>query len=277
MHFHVTLLNTAKLTAVAVLLLAALSGCDVQSDSTEERHESLPTLTVGVDTFPPFNYTDTDGNPTGVDIDLAKEAFGRMGFTPVFETIDWEKKKQLVEDGSIDCIWSCFSMNGREDEYRWAGPYMYSRQVIAVNKSSDIYSLRDLDGRTVALQSTTKPEELFRTHNDDRLPRFARIISVPHRELIYTFLSKGYVDALAAHDTAIEQFMKDYELDGFRILDEELLKADLGVAFAVDDKRGIDVRLADTLKEMLEDGTTRQIILKYMSDPDRYLEDGNES
>ena len=78
-----------------------------------------------------------------------------------FKLINWEDKKELLESGEIDCIWGSFSMDGREEEYQWAGPYMTSYQVIAVRTDSDIYSLQDLEGKTVAVQSTTKPEELF--------------------------------------------------------------------------------------------------------------------
>lgn len=55
----------------------------------------------------------------------------------------------------------CFSMEGRLDDYRWAGSYMVSRQVVAVNPESDIYHLQDLAGKTLAVQSTTKPEGIF--------------------------------------------------------------------------------------------------------------------
>lgn len=49
----------------------------------------------------------------------------------------------------------CFSMEGRLDDYRWAGPYIASRQVVAVNESSDIYKLSDLEERT--LPSSPQP------------------------------------------------------------------------------------------------------------------------
>lgn len=34
-------------------------------------------------------------------------------------------------------------------------------QVVAVNEDSDIYSLQDLKGKVIAVQSTTKPEEIL--------------------------------------------------------------------------------------------------------------------
>lgn len=48
---------------------------------------------------------------------LAREAFSRMGYAPEFVFINWEDKKNLLAKGSIDCIWSSFTMTDREDEY----------------------------------------------------------------------------------------------------------------------------------------------------------------
>ena len=39
---------------------------------------------------------------------------------------------------------------------------MISRQVVAVSKDSDIYTLADLEGKRVAVQSTTKPDRFLR-------------------------------------------------------------------------------------------------------------------
>ena len=162
-------------------------------------------------------------------------------------------------------------MTGREEEYKWAGPYMKSRQVVAVNPNSDIYKLNDLAGKTIAVQSTTKPEDILRSH-DSRIPTLRKVISVQDRDLIFILLSKGYVDALAAHDTSINEFSAETGLQ-FRILEEPLMSVDLGVAFANDDTRGLDTQLTETLHEMQKDGTTKQILEKYLTDADRYLED----
>ena len=104
-------------------------------------------------------------------LEIATEAFRRMGYAARFEPIDWEQKTNLVESGTIDCIWGCFSMDGREEIYRWAGPYMVSRQVVAVDADSSIRTLGDLAGKTVAVQSTGKPEEIFLSGSDPRIPQ----------------------------------------------------------------------------------------------------------
>ena len=250
--------------AVCLLALAMcatlLCSCTGKADSYTA---AMPVIVVGSDNYPPFNYMSTDGTPTGIDVELATEAFRRLGCRAKFVTIDWEKKKELVENDTIDCIWGSFTMDGREEEYQWAGPYLYSRQVVAVRSDSDIYTLQDLAGKVVAVQSTTKPEELFLNAEQNGLPRLRRLYSLQNRDLIYTTLIKGYADALATHESAIRQFMKDYSVE-YRILDEPLMTARLGVAFSKNRSDDLPQQLTEVFQEMLADGTVRQIVSRYL-------------
>ncbi len=264
--------NIKKCLAITgILTLAVIAGVSCSKKKSSKEEKNRPTVTVGCDDYTPFSYMDVDGNLTGIDVELATEAFDRMGYKANIEFINWEEKKQLLQKGTIDCVWSSFTMDGRENEYKWAGPYMKSNQVVAVNVDSDIHTLEDLNGKTIVVQSTTKPEDLFREH-DENLPKFRKVLSVKNRDLLYTFLSKGYVDAIAAHDTSIEQFMEDFDME-YRILDEPLLTVNLGVAFDIHDERGLDKELSKTIKEMRADGTIKKIVKKYLPNADRYLED----
>ena len=118
------------------ILATTLTGC--RKTNISEVETNKPVVTLGSDSYPPYNYLNEDGIPTGIDVELATEAFRRMGYQVEVMQINWEKKKELVESGEIDCIMGCFSMEGRLDDYRWAGPYIASRQTVAVNESSDI-------------------------------------------------------------------------------------------------------------------------------------------
>lgn len=256
------------------LLLGALvlvSGCGEEGRAGYRSVDERPKLVVGSDVYPPFNYIDENGRPTGIDVDLAKEACRRMGYKVEFDTINWEDKNKLLETGEVDCLWGSFSMKGRLDQYRWAGPYMLSKQVVAVNDSSAIYKLSDLAGKLIVVQTTTKPEEIFMKRTDSRIPRVGKVYSMENRDLMFAMLGKGYVDALAMHESAIRQYNKEVSTH-YRILDEYLLYTGLGVAFAKNDERGIAEKLNKTLEEMHKDGTTRKIVAKYLDEPDRYLE-----
>ena len=259
-------LNGCTLLAASTAL-GGLSACG----GTDAKNRDLPQILIGSDTYPPYIYLNNDGTPAGIDVEIATEAFRRMGYAARFEVIDWEQKTALVESGAIDCIWGCFSMQGRETLYRWAGPYMVSRQVVAVNADSSIQSLSDLAGKTVMVQSTSKPEDIFLSGSDPRIPQTVEVFSIEDRSVQYAMLACGYVDAIAAHETAILQYMKD-NYAAFRILEEPLLVTGLGVAFAKNDSRGLDHQLNDTFAQMREDGTLERIVGKYLDHASQYLE-----
>ena len=259
-------LNGCTLLAASTAL-GGLSACG----GTDAKNSGLPQILIGSDTYPPYIYLNNDGTPAGIDVEIATEAFRRMGYAARFEVIDWEQKTALVESGAIDCIWGCFSMQGRETLYRWAGPYMVSRQVVAVNADSSIQSLSDLAGKTVMVQSTSKPEGIFLSGSDPRIPQTVEVFSIEDRSVQYAMLACGYVDAIAAHETAILQYMKDNNAV-FRILEEPLLVTGLGVAFAKNDSRGLDHQLNETLAQMREDGTLERIVGKYLEHASQYLE-----
>ena len=156
----------AFLRGCTLLAASAAVGSLTSCGGTDAKDSGLPTILVGSDTYPPYIYLNNDGVPAGIDVEIATEAFRRMGYAAQFESIDWEQKTNLVESGTIDCIWGCFSMDGREEVYRWAGPYMVSRQVVAVDADSSIRTFSDLAGKTIAVQSTGKPEEIFLSGSD---------------------------------------------------------------------------------------------------------------
>ena len=261
----------AFLNGCTLLAASAALGGLTACGGTDAKNSDLPQILIGSDTYPPYIYLNNDGTPAGIDVEIATEAFRRMGYAARFEVIDWEQKTALVESGAIDCIWGCFSMQGRETLYRWAGPYMVSRQVVAVNADSSIQSLSDLAGKTVMVQSTGKPEGIFLSGSDPRIPQTVEVFSIEDRSVQYAMLACGYVDAIAAHETAILQYMKDnYAV--FRILEEPLLVTGLGVAFAKNDSRGLDLQLNDTFAQMREDGTLERIVGKYLEHASQYLE-----
>ena len=259
-------LNGCTLLAASTAL-GGLTACG----GTDAKNSDLPQILIGSDTYPPYIYLNNDGTPAGIDVEIAAEAFRRMGYAARFEVIDWEQKTALVESGAIDCIWGCFSMQGRETLYQWAGPYMVSRQVVAVNTDSSIQSLSDLAGKTVMVQSTSKPEGIFLSGSDPRIPQTVEVFSIEDRSVQYAMLACGYMDAIAAHETAILQYMKDNNAV-FRILEEPLLVTGLGVAFAKNDSRGLDHQLNDTFSQMREDGTLERIVGKYLEHASQYLE-----
>lgn len=268
-------MGNQKYIAIAVLLcMVLLIFCSCGEKAAEEEiQEDLPEIVVGCNDYSPFCYIGTDGEAAGTDISLAKEAFERMGYRVRFRFIDWGERDQLLEAGEIDCLWCCFCMDGREKEYQWVGPYMYTFPIVAVKRSSSITTVEELEGKSIAVQAGSKGEEILLCAEENHLPQFKAIFSMQNRELIYSFLRKGYADALVSQEISILKYIRDYDMEEeIRILDKPLKCMGLGVAFSLHDTRGLAPRLDETLREMYEDGTSEALLRTYLQIPQKYLE-----
>ena len=273
----ITLLLALSIVGVFGVAIAGFSGSSNGGSASSEKsaashakNASLKTLNVGSDLYPPFVYSDEYGNIVGLDVEILTEALARIGYKPKYQLIDWEKKKELLANGELDCVMGSFSMTGRENEYRWAGPYLASRQVVAVDPESDIYTLADLKDKVVAVQSTTKPEGILLDSTNENVPQIKELYSFSDRSYLNPALVEGLVDAIAAHESSLLTYEKDYGVT-YRILDEPLLEVGLGTAFDINDTRGIDVKLTHAYQEMLADGTMERLVSKYFDDPSPFL------
>lgn len=258
--------------AIIAAALALFAGCSQPGEqTTADGNDDLASVVVGVDMYPPYVSTGESGELVGIDVDILTEAFGRIGYKPTFQVIDWERKNDLLSAGEIDCIASCYTMTGREGEYRWAGPYLKSRQVVAVDPTSDIYTLADLEDKVVAVQSTTKPEGIILDRTNPKVPKVKNVFTFTSSAYLNPALVKGYVDAIAAHETSILTYEEDYGVE-YRILDESLLDVGLGIAFDKNDERGIAEALDGALSDMLSDGTMADILGRYFDDVSPFLD-----
>ena len=255
------------LLAIGTVMMAAvlLSACRTE-DKTAVSSEK--TIVIGYDPFDPYTYQDVNGDMAGIDVEIARQAFGKLGYEPVFQVINWEDKDIYLTDGTVDCLWACFTMTDREDKYQWAGPYMYSRQMVAVRDDSDIYELSGLAGKRIAVQATGKAEMAFLNAADYGLPEIERVFSLSTTDEMYAILRKGYVDAIAGHEGMLGKIVND-GTNTYRMLEESIYASELGVAF----EKGTHEELARELTEILEamkaDGSIGQIAEKYGMDAEK--------
>ena len=255
------------LLAIGTVMMAAvlLSACRTE-DKTAVSSEK--TIVIGYDPFDPYTYQDVNGDMAGIDVEIARQAFDRLGYEPVFKLINWEDKDIYLADGTVDCLWACFTMTDREDKYQWAGPYMYSRQMVAVRDDSDIYELSGLAGKRIAVQATGKAEMAFLNAADYGLPEMKRVFSLSTTDEMYAILRKGYVDAIAGHEGMLGKIVND-GTNTYRMLEESIYASELGVAF----EKGTHEELARELTEILEamkaDGSIGQIAEKYGMDAEK--------
>ena len=246
---------------VIVFALILLYGCRNSVQSQPKKTVDLPELRIGCDEYEPYNYSDEYGKRIGIDAEIATEACRRIGMKPVFVSIKWDEKDELLEEKQIDCAWNCFSMNDRKDAYQWAGPYLTSREMVVVAKDSSIKSIRDLDGKIVGVQTSTQPETIF-TEKEKGIPDVKFVYSFPDMEDALMVLQQRYVDAVAGHEGTLLQRMKNIKGE-YRLLEESLMETDIGVAFSKKADTDFVQKLDWVLRDMKEDGTIASIEEKY--------------
>ena len=265
---YIKMKRLKRLIAVFMILLSVwLCSCTAENKNNEKTEENL---IIGSDIYAPYFYIAENGDFTGVDVEIAREACGRMNMNPVFKNINWQNKDADLESGKVDCLWGSFSMTGREDLYNWAGPYLKSRQVLVVRDSSNFRKLNDLNGKSIAVQNGSKPEKLFLKGEVSQLQNPGNIYSFSSINTVFAALRKGYVDACAGHEAALNKLIENSS-GKYRILDEPILDVELGVAFLNGKNEKTAEKLTKTLGEMIKDGTIDGILEKYGLDPKQMI------
>lgn len=259
-------LYTAAVAALASLLLCS---CAEKQETQTEAALVLPELKIGSAVFAPYFYVAEDGDYTGVDVEIAQEACSRIGYTPVFTEITWGEQDLVLDNGTVDCIWSNYPMDGREEQYDWAGPYLYSPEVVVTAADGEIRSLEELEGKTVAVRVDSRAENYFLEQD---APEVAAVCTYSSMEDAFAAFGKGYVDAVADHEAALKT-LTEQEPQLYRYLDPPLLMTSVGVAFQKDSGDTVAKQLDEVLHEMNQDGTTARIAEKYGLDESCLVEE----
>lgn len=203
-----------------------------------------------------MGFVGDDGQFTGFDLDLAKEVASRLGLEFVPQPINWDAKDMELDSGNIDCIWNGFTMQGREDDYTWVGPYMANNQVFVVTADSDIASKEDLAGKAVEVQKDSSG--LAALQGDAELSTsFGSMTEVADYNTALMDLESGACDAVCMDSIVAGYQIKSSGKD-MKILDDTLAAEEYGIGF----KKGEDAlakAVYDTLMAMKDDGTVAKI------------------
>lgn len=152
---------------VTLVPLPAHASNSVQlSDSERLFIQEHPVIHVGVDpSFVPYEFIDIDGTYNGI----AKEYLDLISLNTglVFEIVPnltWDKAYEKAVLKEIDLLPIISKSEERERYFLFSEPYYYFQRVIFIgNDVSDIASLDDLEGRSVAVQRNSSHHEFLKT------------------------------------------------------------------------------------------------------------------
>ena len=266
------LTKIAAAAAALCLGAALLAGCSGSNDAADNAADNgaaanpdATTLIVGLDNaYPPYGFIGDDGNLTGFDIDLATEVAARNGWNLELEAIDWDAKDALLNQGTINCIWNGFTMEGREEDYTFSDPYMLNAQVVVVRADSGISGFGDLSGKAVITQVDSAAYNVLageEATQADLAATFASLETIGDYNTAFMQLESGAVDAVAC-DLSIAAYQLAANPDAYVQLDEPLSEEHYAVGFKLGDDATAST-VSDTLRAMDEDGFVEQLCEKY--------------
>ncbi len=123
-----------SLLCAAVLVIGLLAGCGA---STKEKSETAQEpLRVAMDLkFPPFTTTDANGNPEGLEVDMAKALGEYLNRDVEIVNTDFSMLIPALDTGNVDLVISEMTIKDeRKEKVDFSTPYLYGRTLALVNK-----------------------------------------------------------------------------------------------------------------------------------------------
>lgn len=221
-------------------------------------------LVIGVDdAFPPMTFLDESGQLTGLDIELAQEVCDALGIHAEFQPISWDEKEALLQDGSIDCIWSGLSITPeRETKMCFSQPYLITKISVLSSTNVWIPYFSYLPYYRIGVQPSSAAWEMLNSVEDYEifLPNVTPLET--YAEGLESF-AQGTLDTVIVDETYANyqatQMPANYYLLPFDFGDDLY-----AVGFRLSDE-ALAQQVNDTLQAFIADGTAYEIAKKWLA------------
>jgi ABC-type amino acid transport substrate-binding protein len=261
-------MSKTRLTALFAVFLVAIAslvvaGCGGGDDSTSKESTSAAgggglKLFIGSDIpYPPFEQG-KPGEYTGFDIELMEAIAGKMGRNPEFQDTSFETIFRDVAQGKFEAVISAATITEeREKAVDFSNPYYLSEQAVLVKEGSDIASLEDANGKTVAAQQGTTGLELAKEELTD-----SEIRPFPEGPDAVNALKAGTVEAVII-DAPVAQNAVE-KSGGVEIAEKVPTEEEYGIAVAQGQNELLD-EINQALRDVMDDGTYTTIYKKWFN------------
>lgn len=143
-----------------LMMIATLAACSKSGEKV---------YTIATDTtFAPFEFTDSNGDFVGIDVDLIKAISEDQGFKYELKSLGFNAAVTALETSQADAVIAGMSITpARQQTYNFTDPYYDSGIVMAVAaNNTDIKSYADLQGKKVAVKTGTEGQEFANSIKD---------------------------------------------------------------------------------------------------------------
>lgn len=153
--------KTLAVLLASVMALGTFAGCTKKADETTQE-DSKTYIIYSDNSFAPFEYLDTDTNEyVGVDMDILAAIAEDQGFKYEMHNEGFDASMGAVQSGQADGMIAGMTINDkRKESFDFSDGYFEDGQIMVVAADSDITSVDDLKGKTVAAKTSTMSAEL---------------------------------------------------------------------------------------------------------------------
>lgn len=258
--------NSFKKIFTLIIIILTISGCGLHKKNGDllKQVMSKKQIIAGVKfDSKPFGFIDSDQKVKGFDVDLVREIAARIlgdKNAVKFQQVTSSNRIFSLTSGSVDMVAATMTINSKRSQIiDFSMPYYTAGQTIMVPKTSNIKTVKDLNGKrvVVVLGSTSEKNirelapktiiEGFRTYTD-----------------AFSALRTGRADALTTDDTIISGFI--LEDHNYKMLKQRFTKEPYGIGFRKDkDTLGFQRAVNIALENIKADGTLEKIRKKWMN------------
>ena len=248
------MLLTAALT-VSMAAVAVSAGEDAEVTTVEEGELHMATNAA----FPPYEMTDDAGGFEGIDVEIATAIAEKLGLELVVDDMDFASVIAAVQSGKADIAMAGLTVNEeRKKNIDFTDSYATGVQVIIVPDGSEITSVDDLSSDILigCQEATTGYIYCSDDYGEDA------VVAYTNGATAIQALLAGKVDCIVIDSEPAKQFVEANE--GLSILDTEYVTEDYAIGISKENTALLDA-VNGALNELIEDGTVKGIIDKYIS------------
>jgi len=217
--------------------------------------------------FPPYEMT-SDGEGydgyEGIDVEVAAKIAEKLGLKLVIDDMEFGSVITSVQSGKADMAMAGLTVTEeRKQNVDFTDSYATGVQVVIVPEDSDIASVDDLandkmigcqDGTTGYIYCSDTVEN--GGYGEDH------VTSYTNGAMAIEALKAGKVDAVVIDNEPAKQFVAVNE--GLKILDTEYIIENYAIGISKDNPALCEA-VNKALNELIDDGTVKQIVDKYIN------------
>ncbi len=256
--------RTVRLVALAGMLLSlAAFARPALGESTLDTIKSRGTLIAGVkyDT-PPFGFVDQNNQVAGFDVDLVREIAKALGVKIDLVKVTSPTRIPMLVSSNVDLVAASMTNTPeRQKTIDFSVTYYTGAQTLLVPDNSPITGLKDLGGKTVAVQQGTTLEK-----NLAELAPGAKPLPFRDYTSAWLALRQGRADAFTGSSDILRGFAKN--APGFKIVGEKFSVEPFGIGIRKGDTALLEF-VNKVLRDLWASGRYQELYRKWFEvDPD---------